>query len=240
MSLPEQLAAAVTGLSRLHGRVLVGIDGPDGAGKTTLADRLADALRPAPRESALQFPALQVPALRVSVDGFNRPRAQRYERGELSPEGYYLDSFDYQRLREQCLLPFLRGDSTLRRPAYDQRGDAGEGIDAVAVPDRAVLVVDGVFLLRPELRELWTLSVYLRVSAQETLRRAHRRDLDLFGSAEEVERRYLGRYLPGQALYRQRSDPEALAHILVDNEQADAPRVERWTACARPTSARGG
>ena len=99
----------------------------------------------------------------------------------------------------------------------------------MAVPTRAVLVVDGVFLLRPELRGLWTLSVYLRVSAQETLRRAQRRDLELFGSAGEVQRRYLQRYLPGQALYRQTSDPEPLAHILVDNEHADTPRIERWT-----------
>ena len=151
-----------------------------------------------------------------------------------------MTSFDYQRLRAECLLPFLRGEAALRTAAYEHRGDAGETIDAVAVPDTAVLVVDGVFLLLPELRELWTLSVYLRVSAEETLRRAHHRDLDLFGSAEEVEGRYLGRYLPGQALYRQQSDPEVLAHILVDNEQADAPRVERWTACSRPTSARGG
>jgi hypothetical protein len=30
-------------------------------------------------------------------------------------------------------------------------------------------------------------------------------------------------------LYRQRADPEALAHVLVDNERTGAPRIERWT-----------
>ncbi len=54
------------------------------------------------------------------------------------------------------------------------------------------------------------------------------RDLDLFGSADEIDRRYLGRYLPGQALYRQDADPEAHGHILVDNEHLDDPRIERW------------
>ncbi len=214
MDLAGRLATTVTGLSRLHDRVVVGIDGPDGAGKTTLAGRLNE--------------ALQVKTLQACVDGFNRPRAQRYRRGELSPDGYYLDSFDYPALRNDCLLPFLGGQSALRTSAFDHRGDIRANI-AVAVPTRAVLVVDAVFLLRPELRELWTLSVYLRVSAQETLRRAQRRDLELFGSAGEVQRRYLQRYLPGQALYRQTSDPEALAHILVDNEHADTPRIERWT-----------
>ena len=67
------------------------------------------------------------------------------------------------------------------------------------------------------------------VSAQETLRRAHRRDLEPFGTAGEIERRYLRRYLPGQVLYRRTSDPEALAHILVDNQRTDSPRIERWS-----------
>lgn len=225
VDLPGKLAAAVTGLSWLHERVVVGIDGPDGAGKTTLADRLAD---------ALHVPTLKMPTLRVSVDGFNRPRAQRYQRGELSADGYYLDSFDYPELLNQCLLPFLGGEDVLRTTTRDHLDDAEETIEAVAIPTRAVLVLDGVFLLRPELRELWTLSVYLRVSPEETLRRAHRRDLGLFGSAEEIERRYLGRYLPGQALYRQEADPETRAHILVDNEQTDEPRIERWTVPGAP------
>jgi uridine kinase len=214
MDLLAKLSMAVTELSHLHERVVVGIDGPDCAGKTTIADSLAVALR--------------TPTVRASVDGFNRPRAMRYERGELSAEGYYLDSFDYPALLDRCLLPFRGGEPALRTTSYEHRRDTEDPGGAVAVPARAVLIVDGVFLLRPELREVWTLSVYLRVSPTETLRRAHRRDLDLFGSRKEIERRYAGRYLPGQALYRERADPEMHAHILVDNERPEAPRIEHW------------
>jgi uridine kinase len=208
----------------------VGIDGPDCAGKTTLADRLADALRvTTPQTPTMEVSTIEVATLQASADGFNRPRAQRYQRGELSPQGYYLDGFDYPALQDRCLMPFLRGEARVRTTTYDHRSDARQNADAMAVPARAVLVLDGVFLLRPELRELWTLSVYLRVSAQETLRRAHRRDRELFGSAEEIERRYLGRYLPGQALYRADADPESHAHILLDNEEPGEPTIERWT-----------
>jgi len=63
MDLLGKLSMAVTELSRLHSRVVVGIDGPDCAGKTTIADSRAM--------------ALQMPALRASVDGLNRPRAKR-------------------------------------------------------------------------------------------------------------------------------------------------------------------
>jgi uridine kinase len=217
VDLTGRLSAAVTGLSRLRERVVVAIDGPDGAGKTTLADHLGESLQTA-----------RTPTVRASVDGFHQTREQRYERGELSAEGYYADSFDYPRFLNECLLPFLDGASHLRTTAHDHRRDSEESVQATAVPARAVLVIDGVFLLRPELRDLWTLSVYLRISPGETLGRAHRRDLELFGSAGEIERRYLGRYLPGQALYRKQADPEAVTHILVDNECTEAPVIERW------------
>jgi len=153
---------------------------------------------------------------------------QRHQRGELSPQGYYLDSFDNPALRNTCLLPFLGGESALRTTTYAHRGGAQENI-TIAVPTRAVLIIGAVLLLRPQLRDLWTLSVYLRVCPKESLRRAHGRDLELFGSAEEIERRYLGRYLPGQALYRQLADPQRLAHILVDNERGGEPRIKHWS-----------
>jgi pantothenate kinase-related protein Tda10 len=58
------IAAVVTSLSRARDRVLVGIDGPDSAGKSTLAGRLAG--------------SLAVPVLRASIDGFHLPREARY------------------------------------------------------------------------------------------------------------------------------------------------------------------
>jgi MoxR-like ATPase len=73
MDLVQQLAATVVDRAADRDRVLVWIDGPDAAGKTTLADRLAG--------------ALPGPVRRISADDFLRPRDERYRRGELSPEG---------------------------------------------------------------------------------------------------------------------------------------------------------
>jgi uridine kinase len=95
-----------------------------------------------------------------------------------------------------------------------------------------VLIVDGVFLLRPELRAWWTLAVYLRASPGESLRRALVRDASRFGTRHEVERRYRDRYLPGQALYRAEADPEAAADVVVDHEHPAAPVIVRWAATA--------
>ena len=73
-----------------------------------------------------------------------------------------------------------------------------------------------------------TLAIYLRVSPETTLRRALARDLDLFGSADEIRRRYLSRYLPGQALYRAEATPEDTAHVVVDNDDPRHPVIIRW------------
>jgi uridine kinase len=70
----------------------IGIDGVDGAGKTSLAEEIAQLLTKRER-----------PSVRVSLDFFKRSPAERYARGELSPEGYYLDSFDVERLRAHLL-----------------------------------------------------------------------------------------------------------------------------------------
>jgi uridine kinase len=197
-------------------RVLVGIDGPDSAGKTTLADRLADHLT-----------ARDVPTLRASVDGFHSPRHLR-QRGELSPEGYYLDAFDYPSLVDHLLMPFTTGATSVRTATYDHRAEAAVEVIQSDLPTQAVLVLDGVFLLRAQLRDHWTLVVYLHVSAEETLRRALVRDVHHMGSASAVRRRYEARYLPGQALYRQADDPMSRADITIDNTDPAAPQVLRW------------
>lgn len=214
MDLVARLADAVIGLTRVRDRVLVAIDGPDAAGKTTLADRLAM--------------TLPVPTLRASIDDFHQPRQLRYRRGDLSAEGYYRDSFDDESLARECLVPFLTDAPEIALDRYDYRTDRAAPRQIMHVPARAVLVVDGVFLLREPLRPLWTFSIYLHVSPEETLRRALVRDEHLFGSPEEVERRYRQRYLPGQALYRSEANPRAEAHVVVRNDRADAPTVERW------------
>jgi pantothenate kinase len=80
--------------------VRVGIDGVDGAGKTTFADELADILRTSGR-----------PVIRASVDGFHNPKQLRYQRGRSSPNGYFEDSYNYAALKALLLDPLSPGGS---------------------------------------------------------------------------------------------------------------------------------
>jgi uridine kinase len=206
----EQLAQLIAAV-RLEHPVRVGVDGPDAVGKTTLADRLVAPLEASGRS-----------VVRASVDGFHRPRAERYRRGELSPEGYYLDSFDYEAVRRELLDPLGPGGGRLCRTAvFDFRSDTPVSGLVVEVPATAIVLVDGIFLQRPELDGCFDLVVYIDAPEEAILERARRRD------GEVSLERYRARYLPAQRRYRQARDPVGRADVVVDNTDADRPRIAR-------------
>ncbi len=210
----ETLAGLILEVDRPH-PVRVAIDGPDAAGKTILADELAPLIERAGR-----------PVVRASVDGFHRPRAQRLARGPELPEGYFYDSFDYPVLRAALLDPLGPGGSRrFRRRVFDFRTDGPVAASTEAAPPNAVLVFDGVFLLRRELIDAWDFSVFVAVPFAETQRRAAVRDRALFGDEAAVLHRYAVRYLPGQRLYFDQARPMEKANALVDNADPERPRL---------------
>ena len=210
----QQLSAFV--VSRLHAHPLrVALDGIDAAGKTTLADELAPLIEAQGR-----------PVIRASLDGFHQPRRVRYRRGPQSPEGYYEDSFDYSALRTVLLEPLgPQGNRRYQRAVFDFRTDAPLAAPQEEAPANAVLLFDGVFLLRPELVDQWDYRILVSVKMELALQRALQRDLPLFGSVETIQMRYLQRYLPGQRLYYQAARPHAQADVIVDNNDPSHPQL---------------
>lgn len=177
------------------------------------------------------------PVIRASIDGFHQPRSLRYQRGPESPEGYYEDSFDYPALRMMLLEPLgPQGDGWYRRAVFDFRADAPLAAIPEQAPANAVLLFDGVFLLRPELVDQWDYRIFVSVKMELALQRALQRDLPLFGSAEVIRARYLQRYLPGQRLYDQAAHPYAQAHIIVDNNDPSHPRLIFPSQASNPSA----
>jgi len=171
------------------GRLLrVGIDGVDGAGKTLLAEEVAQLLTKRAR-----------PCLRVSLDQFERPKAERYARGELSPEGYYLDAFDLDRFRAHVL--------------------------SVEAPPSAVLVCDGVFLQRPELADLWDVAVFVEADLDVAARRGAERNLVWFDSLDETHERYRVKYMPAQRRYIEEQRPHERADFVFRNTDLQQPEL---------------
>ena len=199
-------------LSIKHDRpLLVAIDGRDAAGKSILANELAGKLR----ESGATV-------IESSIDGFHNPRIIRYKRGRDSPEGYYLDSFNYAAVKLLLLDPLKTGNLRYKARAFDYNIDQGIISPMQSAEPDSVLIFDGIFALRPELRDYWDYSIYLHIDEEESLRRGVTRNQ---GYEEEARRRYLERYIAGQRLYHAESEPMKHADIVIDNNDPENPVI---------------
>lgn len=218
----DYLVSRIVRIERPH-PVRVAIDGPDAAGKTMLAQELAAPLQAHGR-----------PVIRASIDGFHNPSRIRHRRGEASPEGYYQDSFNYHALIESLLAP-LGPNGSLRylSAVFDYRADSETQLPVLAAESNAVLLCDGVFLLRSELARYWDFTIFVEASFETTISRAERRDAAMMGSVEEVRRRYEQRYIPGQNLYFAESRPKERADVVVDNDDPSNPVVKDGSPAER-------
>jgi uridine kinase len=183
--------------------VRVAVDGVDGAGKTTFARVLAAALRRRGR-----------PVVQVSVDDFHQPRAVRHARGRSSPEGFWLDSFDYARLLSDVLVPLGPGGSRRFRPAAHELATDRvlEPPTQIAAP-ASVVVVDGLFLHRDELVQHWSFSVFLEVPFAVSVARVAARD----GTSAAPDHSDNLRYVGGQQLYFAACEPWSRASLVIDH-----------------------
>ena len=109
----DLLADAVGSVTVAH-PTRVAVDGPPAAGKTTLADELAAALRARGRY-----------VIRATVDDFLFPRARRYRRGEFSAQGCYVDTHDHGTLKRVLLDPLGPGGER----QYEQVDGSSEVIE---------------------------------------------------------------------------------------------------------------
>ena len=214
-SLLDRLATAIAGLHPAR-NVLVAIDGVDGAGKTTLADAIAP--RVADRGRAV---------IRASVDDFHHPRAVRYTRGRYSPDGFYLDSYDYDSFRKLLLDPLSpdgSGEYVARR--FDLDSDRPFDLVKQRAEPASALIIDGIFLHRPELRSYWDLSIFLKVDFTVSVPRGAQRSTD-FGASDPASpsnQRYVG----GQQRYLGECEPEQRTDIVIGYNDLREPKILKW------------
>ena len=194
----ETLAAEI---SALRGSPLVAIDGVDGSGKTTFAKSITAQLNART-------------AIVIHVDDFLNPPEIRHRRGRQSPEGFWLDSYDYDALERHVLDPLGPGGS--RR--YRQRRDSDAYLHAA---DGAIVLVEGLFLHRDELAERWDYSIFLDAPFEETARRMNLRD----GTNADPDHPSMNRYVGGQRLYFAAAKPWTRADCVIDNSDSGMPRI---------------
>jgi len=198
--------------------MLVCIDGVDTSGKTTFADILAENLEL----------KTNINPVRVSIDRFHNSKDIRMKRGALSPEGFYYDSFNYEKIISLVLEPVKSGKSFIINGIYDYRIESDVSSEKILINNNSVILMDGIFLLRPEIYSYWDLSIFLDINFEEVLKRAIKRDVKLFGSEEAVVKRYKNRYIPGEKIYLSEVKPAEKADIVIDNNDYNNRRIIKY------------
>lgn len=192
-------------------RVAVAVDGVDGAGKTVLADQVAEVI--------VSLPVSARSVVRVGIDGFHHPRARRYLRG-TGPDMFYADSYDYEAFRTCVLEPFRTG-RPLTPAVFDVAADRAVTPSPVEAAVDTLLLVDGIFLQRPELAGQWDAVVFVDAPFAVTVPRGNARfDGHHDPDPEAASNR---RYVEGQRLYLAQARPREQASWVFDNTHLDRP-----------------
>jgi uridine kinase len=134
--------------------VLVAFDGRSGTGKSTLASRVA----------------ARVGGTVVEGDDFYAGGADA-EWVLRSVEEKVRDCIDWRRLKIEALDPLLAGRSATWHPFNFETG-IGLAAHTISREPADVIILDGVYSARPELREIVDLTVL--VETQDDLARRHR------------------------------------------------------------------
>lgn len=206
----ELLAAAAVELVGDRRRVVLGIAGAPGAGKSTLAEALVRAV------GALQG---QDWVAHVPMDGFHLADAQLRRLGSLSRKGA-ADTFDADGYAHLLHRVVTEPDSWVYAPGFDRTLEQPLAAAMVVPPSARFVVTEGNYLLLPEARweraraqleEVWF------VAGDDDLRRSRL-----------VERHTtFGKEPDAAAVWVEQTDEANAAVVAATSERADRVVVNR-------------
>ena len=148
----HQLFAAIDKLIAKQGRVLIAIDGPCTAGKTTLSGILQQ----------------RYPCIVLHMDDFFLRPEQRTQARLSQPGG----NVDYERFYEEVLQPLTAGDTFSYRP-YSCAQQALT--QPVCISPTQLTVIEGTYSTHPYFKNPYDLTVFLSVDPQTQKQRIRTR-----------------------------------------------------------------
>ena len=176
-------------LLKLNRPVICAIDGGCASGKTSLSELLA------------QHYTVTV----IHLDDFFLRPEQRTQARLSEIAG----NIDYERFTEEVLNPLKLGNPIFYRP-YDCRKEILLG--AVTPRKTPIVIIEGVYSLRPDFQSIYDLKIFLKTSVEEQKRRLMTRNAKLYPRFEQE-------WIPMENQYFNSCSIESLCDFVFNTER---------------------
>lgn len=169
--------------------LIIGIDGLGGAGKSTISSKISDTLNQKGYNTIV-----------LHIDDFIHPKSVRYNSNYPEWKCYYNLQWRYDYLIDKIINPIKNGsDFNQQIELYDKENDTYL-LQELNVPKGSIIIVEGVFLQRKELKNCFDYTIYIDIPENVRLDRVLKRDLYI-GDKQQIINKYTNRYFPAEHNY---------------------------------------
>ncbi|QUH21614.1 uridine kinase [Alkaliphilus sp. B6464] len=184
---------------------MVAIDGLGGSGKTTITKSIAENLKTKGYNPVI-----------IHIDDFIQPKSVRYNEKYEEWFCYYHLQWRYKYLIDNILCPIYDGEKMIDRKIelYDKDIDEYKVKDFKYDSDKSLLIIEGVFLQRPELKKFLNYVIYLDIPKDIRLERVIKRDRYI-GNDQQIVDKYKTRYFPAEERYISTCCPKDNADLVI-------------------------
>lgn len=195
----------ITMLINSNDITIIGIDGLGGSGKSTISNMLSERLSNKGYNNII-----------LHIDDFIFPRNIRYNAEYPEWQCYYNLQWRYDYLTNDILLPIKQNrvlDSYIE--LYDKESDNYKK-EKLEIKSKTIVIVEGIFLQRKELKGLFDYVIYIDVTECIRLERLIKRDTYI-GSESDIISKYQNRYFPAEHKYIEECNPRKQADYVINN-----------------------
>jgi len=181
---------------------IIGVDGLGGAGKSTLVNSLK-----------LQLQSENYYSYVLHIDDFIHPKCSRYDLSKEEWDCYYNVHWRYDYLVKEILSPIKSGEIIDKQIEIYNRENDEYFNQRVNLVHGSVLILEGIFLQRKELKDYLDFIIYLDAPQEARLSRVLARD-GYIGGLEDIKRK---RYFPAEEKYILEYSPIETADFVLKN-----------------------
>ncbi|PWA12266.1 uridine kinase [Pueribacillus theae] len=190
-------------LSSNNRSFVLGIDGLGGAGKTAFAQVVLNF-----------FEKLDIKAIVLHIDDFIYPKNIRYDITKEERYCYYNLQWRYDYLINEILSPIHSGVEINKEIEIYEKINDNYIKRHIKISRDTVVIVEGVFLQRPELGPFFDYVIFIDVPKDVRLKRVINRD-SYIGGTPAVKEKYERRYFPAEEMYISSCSPILKANYII-------------------------